>query len=362
VLIGKTNLSEWANFRSLASTSGWSSLGGQTRNPYRLDRNPCGSSSGSAVAVAARLVPLAVGTETDGSIVCPAGVNGVVGIKPTRGRMSNAGIVPVAESLDVAGPMARTVEDAALLLDAMLDAHAPADGEATPLRGVRIGVLRDYGGAGATPVDAAFDRWIGRLRRAGAQIVDPVQLGLDAPIGYAELELMLYEFKRGIDRYLAEVADGPRSLEDLIEFNRRNAAATMPHFGQELFEAAARTAAVGEEARLSALERGPKRMRALLERAFAGERLEALVAPVNPPAWPTDWSAGDRVGISSSRVAALSGYPSIAVPAELHEGLPLGLAFIGRPFEDERLIALAAAFEALRGPFPAPRFLAGEPP
>ncbi|HEX7082362.1 MAG TPA: amidase family protein, partial [Gammaproteobacteria bacterium] len=249
VILAKANLSEWANFRSLQSTSGWSSLGGQTKNPYVLDRNPCGSSSGSAVAVAAGLAPLAVGTETDGSIVCPAGVNGVVGIKPTVGLVSAEGIIPIATSQDTAGPFARTVRGAAMLLAVMRDPAAgedprngapattlagdfraePSDSAAlADLAGVRLGVVRDYDGAGAdASVEAAFERWLAMLRDAGAELVDPIELRLPAELRAAELEVLLHEFKAGIDRYLAAVEDGPRSLDALIAFNEEHAAEVM---------------------------------------------------------------------------------------------------------------------------------------
>jgi amidase len=367
VILGKANLSEWANFRSSRSTSGWSSVGGQTRNPYVLDRNPCGSSSGSAVAVAARLAPLALGTETDGSIVCPAGANGIVGIKPTHGLVGQRGIVPIAPSQDTAGPMARTVADAALLLGALLEpgaastelaAAAPSYATArASLAGVRIGVLRDYLGAGRDPnVDGIYAKAVAVLRDAGAQIVDPIALPLDSEVVNAELELLLTEFRASIDRYLAAVERGPRSLAELIEFNDAHAAEVLPHFGQELFVEAQQRAGLDAPSYRAALD-AAARFRAALERLFGEQRLDALVAPTNGRAWRTDWEKGDAYSLGSSRIAAVSGYPSITVPAALLHELPIGVSFIGRPWGEAGLLRIAAAFEHARGEFPAPRFL-----
>lgn len=363
VILGKANLSEWANFRGSKSTSGWSSLGGLTRNPYVLDRNPCGSSSGSAVAVAARLVPLAVGTETDGSIVCPAGINGVVGIKPTLGLISQRGIIPIAASQDTAGPLARTVEDAALLLRAMSgDAAAtvPANAARSSLAGLRLGVVRDYDGADGDPtVGKAFDAALALLRTAGAELIDPVRLGMDSDIQKAELEVLLYEFRDGIDRYLAGVTDGPNSLEDIIRFDNEHADKVMPYFGQDLLvEAAARTAGLSSPDYAAAIAGSKTKVKTLLVQVFEDARLDALVAPVNGRAQRTDLAKGDRFGVGSSSAAAISGYPSIAVPAALEDALPIGIAFTGRPKSEALLVSIASAFEKLRGDFPAPKFLA----
>jgi amidase len=362
VLLAKTNLSEWANFRSPRSTSGWSGLGGQTRNPYVLDRNPCGSSSGSGVAVAARLAPLAIGTETDGSIVCPAGANGVVGIKPTHGVVSGRGIVPLAPSQDTAGPLARTVRDAALLLAAIaqdgalptLAAAARAAGSPAALAGARIGVYRDYGKD--ERVDAAFAAALERLRAAGAELVDPVELPFDG-VRQAELELLLFELREHLGRYLAAVEHGPRSLDALIQFNDAHAAEELRYFGQEWFVAARAHGGLDDPAYAAARERAA-RFRADLERLFEEQKLDALVAPTNSRAWPIDWDKGDAFSVSSATIAAVSGNPSIALPMALADELPLGLAFVGKPRDEARLVALAAAFERLRGPFPAPKFLA----
>jgi amidase len=360
VVVAKTNLSEWANFRGTNSSSGWSSLGGQTKNPYALDRSPCGSSSGSAVAVAARILPLAVGTETDGSIVCPASVNGIVGIKPTIGSVSQNGIIPIAATQDIAGPMARTVRGAALLLGVL---QGRADffhsiGYRDDLRGVRIGVLRDYVGAGNDPrVAAAYGQWLALLERAGAELIDPVRLGLPESFRNAELEVLLHEFKAGINAYLADSDIEPDSLRALIDYNSANAGLVMPHFGQELFELAQGRGELNDPVYREALAATRDWLRARLESLFFDTRILALVAPVAGPAWRIDWEEGDTFSISSSSVAAVSGYPSIAVPAGLIEELPVAIAFIGVPDSEELLISIADVFERIRDEVPAPRYL-----
>lgn len=363
VIVAKANLSEWANFRATRSSSGWSSLGGQTKNPYVLDRNPCGSSSGSAVAVAARLVPLAVGTETDGSIVCPSGVNGIVGIKPTQGTVSRRGIIPISATQDTAGPMARTVRGAALLLAAMqtvsLEPAAAASAVARDdLAGIRIGVVRDYGGAGQNgKLEAAFAGWLTMLETAGAELVDPIEVELPGSVRAAELEVLLYEFKAGLDDYLAAAGIEPKSLQALIEFDNEHADEVMPHFGQELFVAAAAHGGLEEPEYEAALESSHAAVHARLEALFGGENLDALVAPVNAPAWKTDWVNGDAFAVGSASIAAISGYPSIAVPGGLVSELPAGIAFIGEPNAERKLVEIAAVFENRRGPMPAPRFI-----
>jgi amidase len=369
VILGKTNLSEWANFRSRRSTSGWSSVGGQTRNPYVLDRNPCGSSSGSAAAVAARLAPLAIGTETDGSIVCPAAANGVVGVKPTLGIVSQRGIVPIAASQDTAGPIARTVADAQLLLAAIADpdcacdvrgpgaAAAAAVTEGT-LRGVRIGVVRDFAGAGREPaVEQAFAGALALLEDAGATLVDPLDLSPPAEVEEAELEILLHEFRDGLNRYLEAAGETPRSLREVIEFNAAHAADVLPYFGQDLLAAADARTEASEPAYRAALA-SVAAYRARLDEAFASHGLDAAVAPANGRAWLTDWQRGDASAVGSSSIAALSGRPSVALPVSLAHELPLGLALIGRPRGDAALLAVAAEIERRRGPFPAPRYLA----
>jgi amidase len=337
VVLGKTNMSEWANFRSTGSTSGWSSLGGQTRNPYVLDRNPCGSSSGSAVAVAARLAPLAVGTETDGSIVCPAATNGVVGVKPTAGAVSRRGIVPIAASQDTAGPLARSVADAALLLAVLTGTEELASAPPrSSLAGVRVGVVRNFQGAGTDPaVEAAFAAALASLRDLGAELVDPVNPP-EPPRG-AELAVLLGEFHDGIERYLATVRRGPRTLQALIAFNDDHAAEVMPYFGQELLLAA--RAAGGES-----------------DRGYRVAR-DALVAPANARAWRTEPGRGDRMSVGSSSIAAVSGYPSVVLPMAMAGELPLGLALVGKPHAETQLLEIAALLERRRGEFPAPRFV-----
>jgi len=361
VLIAKANLSEWANFRSMRSTSGWSSLGGQTRNPYVLDRNPCGSSSGSAVAVAARLAPLAIGTETDGSIICPAGANGVVGIKPTIGLVSQRGIVPISASQDTAGPMARSVRDAALLL-AVISERQTAPDAYSLLRGdlhsLRLGVWRDYEGAGkSSAVEAEYARTLGRLRDLGADLIDPILLHLGDDLRAAELEVLLHEFKAGLNAYLRATEAAPRSLDALIQFNIEHAADVMPHFGQELFLEAQRRGGLEDAVYRAATINSTERMRNLLENLFAEHRLDALVAPANSRAWRTDWANGDQFDVGSSSIAAVSGYPSITVPAAIVDELPLGVALVAKPEQEALLVDIAAAFERARGEFPGPKFL-----
>jgi amidase len=356
VVLGKTNLSEWANFRSSAATSGWSSLGGQTRNPYVLDRNPCGSSSGSAVAVAAHLAPLAVGTETDGSIVCPAAANGVVGIKPTAGSVSQRGIIPIAASQDVAGPLARTVADAALLLGVLTGAP-PSDGpSAESLAGARIGVVRNYRGAGSdATVERNFSTALALLRGAGAALVDPVNP--PSPPEGAELVLLLAEFRDDLGRYLASVTEGPRTLDELIAFDAAHAADVMPYFGQELFLAARATEGRADP-RYRRAVMDVDVARSALADEFARLGLDVLVAPANARAWRTEPGKGDAMSVGSSSIAAVSGYPSVVVPFGMDGELPLGIAFIGRPGAEARLLEIAAAAERLRGSFAAPKFLA----
>lgn len=358
VVLGKTNLSEWANFRSTSSTSGWSSLGGQTRNAYVLDRNPCGSSSGSAVAVAARLAPLAVATETDGSIVCPAAANGVVGIKPASGTVSQRGIVPIAHSQDIAGPMARSVADAALLLSVLVDrgprTFALADGDAS---GLRVGVIRNFQGAGRdADVEASFTAALGLLREAGAVLVDPVDAALPSEVEDAELDILLAEFHDDLGAYLRGVERGPRSLAELIAFNDEHAATAMPYFGQELL-IAARDSGGTATPDYAAARATVEAARVALAAVLSEHGLDALVAPANARAWRTNYATGDEYRVSSSSLAAITGYPSITVPVTLAGELPLGVALIGKPDDERTLFSLAAAIERRRGEFPEPRFL-----
>jgi len=364
VILGKTNLSEWANFRSPMSSSGWSSVGGQTRNPYDLARNPCGSSSGSGVAVAANLTSVAVGTETDGSIVCPSGANGIVGIKPTLGLVSRSGIVPIAESQDTAGPMARSVRDAALLLSAMTgsdprdaaSAALPADVArgipdytaslaADGLKGRRIGVLRSFYGSGEHPeVERVFAESIAALTAAGADIVDPVNLDI-GEAGAHEFTVLLYEFKHGLARYFEQSGAPLESLADVIEFNEAHAEEVMPLFGQELMLQAEAKGPLSDQEYRDALEAGRRLARTALDTAFDEHQLDAIVAPSNGPAWMTDAINGDAFGVGSSRYAAIAGYPNVSVPAGSARGLPIGLSFIGKPFSEQTLLEAAYAFE-----------------
>ena len=358
VLLGKTNLSEWANCRSTRSISGWSSLGGQTRNPYSLDRSPSGSSSGSAVAVAARLAPLAVGTETDGSIVSPAGACGVVGIKPTVGTVEGEGIIPIAASADTAGPLANNVRDAALLLD-VLSGSSPATESLPGLKDVRVGVLRE-GAKAHAGVAAALEEAVGTLAGLGADVVD--ELFIDVPDGFydAEYKMLSHEFKDGVNRYLASHDTGFRDLAGLIAYNETHAQVVMPLFGQEHFEAAQATEGVHCPAYAAALADSVGAMRQAVKRMFRTHDLRALIAATNGPAWKIGES--ERGHISSSTIAAVAGYPSIAVPAALVDHLPVAVSFIGLPGSETGLVGMAIAFEESRGPFPLPRYSPGDWP
>lgn len=360
VILGKTNMSEWANFRSRLASSGWSSLGGQTRNPYDPRRKPCGSSSGSAVAVSANLAVLAVGTETDGSIVCPAGTNGIVGIKPTLGLVSRDGIIPLAHSQDTAGPMARTVTDAALLLQAMAakdpdDPAAAARSETIPdyaaaldeeaLRGKRIGVVRNYGGANRdVRVAALLDTIIEVLQDNGAHIVDGLALDTEGR-REAEFIVLSYEFKADLNAYLAASNAPLRSLAEIIEFNKAHAGTVMPIFGQDLMEHAQTLGPLTDPVYLQALSESKRIVRAALDSALAEHHLDALIAPTNGPAGLIDHVLGDTFIVGSSSLAAVSGYASITVPAGFIADLPVGVSFIGRPFSEQALIGMAYAFE-----------------
>jgi len=348
VILGKANLSEWANFRSARSSSGWSSIGGQTRNPYDPRRNPCGTA-------------LSIGTETDGSIVCPAGINGVVGIKPSLGLVSRDGIIPIAHSQDTAGPLARSVTDAAILLNTIsaADPSDPAtasrpDGvtdyaaglSANALKGKRIGVLRSYWGAGEDPnAEAVFSQSIEMIRAAGAKIVDPVELDV-AEMWDAEDEVLNYEFKADLNAYLQSSGAPVKSLEEVIRFNTDNAAAVMPFFGQEIMEAAQEKGPLSEEKYRYALAESKRISQTVIDTALSENSLDAIIAPANSPAWLTDHVNGDTTfGLSSSSYAAVSGYPSVTVPAGFVHGLPVGVSFIAGAYSDKQLINLAYAFE-----------------
>lgn len=377
IILGKANLSEWANFRSERSSSGWSSRGGQCRNPYALDRTPCGSSSGSGVAVAANLCAAAVGTETDGSIVCPSSTNGVVGIKPTLGLLSRSGIVPIAHSQDTAGPMARCVADAAILLGALtgVDERDPAtqssQGKAlvdyTPflhlkgLMGARIGVARNYFGFDPA-VDAIMEASLLVMKELGAELVDPANIETEEKLGETEFEVLLYEFKADLNAYLANL--GPEvpvhSMEDIIAFNQANQSSVMPYFGQERFLKAQEKGPLTEDAYLKALETNHRLSRDEgIDAVIKAHNLDALVAPTGGPAWLIDWVNGDRyTGGGCSSTPAVSGYPHITVPAGYIFGLPVGISFFGGAYQEAKLIQYAYAFEQATQVRKPPQFLA----
>ncbi len=375
ILLAKANLSEWANFRSTRSTSGWSARGGQCRNPYVLDRNPCGSSSGSGAGVSAGLGAVAIGTETDGSIVCPSSHCGVVGLKPTLGLVSRAGIIPIAHSQDTAGPMTRTVTDAAIVLGAIAGpdpkdtATAEAGEHAFPdytrfldpngLQGARIGVARAL--AGFDPnVDALFEAALDELKRGGAELVDPVEVpGYDA-YGEAELTVLLYEFKTDLNAYLANLGDGARvrSLADLIRFNEENREREMPFFGQELFvQAEAKGTLASAEYRKARRKCLDVVRRKGLDAALSKHRLDAIVAPTGGPAWVTDPVNGDHYGGGSSSLAAVAGYPNLTVPMGFVRHLPVGISFFGAAWSEPVLLRIGYAYEQATQHRRAPRFL-----
>ncbi len=358
LILGKTNLSEWANFRGSLSTSGWSGRGGQTRNPYALDRNPSGSSSGSAVAVAANLCAAAIGTETDGSILSPSSYNGIVGIKPTVGLVSRPGIIPIAHSQDTAGPMARTVADAALLLSVIAGpdprdpATAPASEKAPAdfcagldpggLRGARLGIARAFFGFHRA-VDALMESALAQMRRAGAEVIDPVSIPKADKLNEAEAEVLSYEFKAGLGAYLAAL--GPNaplhSLDEVIAFNQRCSAQELLWFGQEEFLKAQAKGPLTDRAYLDALATCRRMARTEgIDAAMDKHQLDAVIAPTSGPAHLTDWVTGDHGLGDSTTPAAVAGYPSITVPLGQVFGLPVGISFFGRAWAEPGLIRL----------------------
>lgn len=372
VILGKTNLSEWANIRSSASSSGWSTVGGQTKNPHAIDRNACGSSSGSGAAIAAGMAWAAVGTETDGSITCPASVNGVVGFKPTVGLVSRTHVVPISHSQDTAGPMTTSVTDAALLLSAMTGtdpadpatARAPAGADftrglaAASLKGLRMGVLRKQAG-GHAGVNALFDRALADMRAAGAELVE-IAWDMPPEMGRDEFTVLLYELRTDLGSYLKGLPGNPpiRSLADAIAFNKANASTELRWFGQEIFEAAEATtdAAKYRKARANSLRLAGKDG---IDRLLARHKVALLVAPTTGPAWPIDLVTGDHFlgDIGAGSPAAIAGYPHLTVPMGAVEGLPVGLSFIGTAWDDARVLAAGAAYERARtAPLAAPRF------
>ncbi len=363
IILGKANLSEWANFRSMRSTSGWSSRGGLTRNPYVLDRNPCGSSSGSAVAVAANLCAVAVGTETDGSVICPSQANSIVGMKPTLGLLSRSGIVPIAHSQDTAGPMGRTVSDAATLLGGMVGVD-PDDTvteesrdklqtdytqylDPNGLNGARIGVARNFFGFN-DEVDRIMGVAIEAMKKQGAEIVDPANVASAEKLWETEFEVLLHEFKADLRIYLEKL--GPevavRSLKDVIEFNDQNRETVMPYFGQDIMIKAQEKGPLTSKEYLEALETNLRlSQKEGIDATLKEHKLDAIVAPSGGPAWMTDLVNGDHHSGGSSSPAAVAGYPSITVPAGYVFGLPVGISFFAGAYSEPMLIKLAYAFE-----------------
>jgi amidase len=375
VVLGKTNMSEWANFRSSRSSSGWSGRGGQTRNPYVLNRNPCGSSSGSAVAVAANLCAIALGTETDGSVVCPSSVNGIAGLKPTVGLWSRTGIIPISKTQDTAGPMARSVTDAAVLLG-ILAGNDPSDPYTAlcpfaagtdftqtlnpdGLNGARIGVARDLFGF-HSEVDRIMEESLKVIKSLGAEVIDPANLNIPGEMGDLEMEVLLYEFKDGLNRYLAGLPAHiqTRTLEDIIAFNEDHKNDEMPWFGQEIFQDAQKKGDLSDRKYLDAL----KKTRSMagekgIDRTIRQYNLHAIIGPTAAPAWTTDLVNGDHYMGGSSSPAACAGYPAITIPAGYVHGLPVGITFMGQAWSEPVLLKLAFAFEYAVKARKAPGFI-----
>ena len=374
VILGKTNLSEWANFRSAKSSSGWSSAGGQTRNPYDVKKSPCGSSSGSGAAVAAGMIPAAIGTETDGSITCPAAMNGLVGLKPTLGLVSRSGIVPLSHSQDTAGPMTLSVRDAALLMNVL--AGSDANDSATvladqkrardylqgldknALQGKRLGIARQLSKNYDKATLALFQEQVALLRAQGATVIDDLTLPNADKLDADEFTVLLYEFKADLNAYLAQApaAVKTRTLSDLIAFNKLNAKQVMPYFSQELFEQAEKFGPLTDKTYQQALARVKKRagvdgIDALMKR----HQLDAIIAPTTSAAWSIDYQKGDSFSGSASSPAAIAGYPHLTVPMGLIEGMPVGLSFFAGAWQDHALLKMGYAYEQARGTFPAPK-------
>jgi amidase len=375
VILGKTNLSEWANIRSSHSTSGWSGRGGLTRNPYALDRNPCGSSSGTGAAVSANLCAAGVGTETDGSVVCPSSANGLAGMKPTLGLISRTGIIPIAHSQDTSGPMARTVRDLAILLGAMAGADpedkitAASAGKIQPdytkfldpngLKGARIGVVRKYFGFNDA-VDELMNKLIDEMKRAGADITDPADIPTIGKFDDTELLVLMYELKADLAVYLARLGDTApvKSLKDVIQFNEKHKEKEMPFFGQDIFLKAEEKGPLTSKEYLDALATNRKLTRAEgIDFVMDKFKLDALVAPTGGPAWLTDLIDGDHSAGGSSSAAAVAGYPNINVTAGYLYGLPVGISFFGRAWSEPTLLKIAYAFEQLTKARQKPMFL-----
>ncbi|HKJ42370.1 MAG TPA: amidase [Sunxiuqinia sp.] len=373
VLLGKTNLSEWANIRSTRSSSGWSGRGGQTHNPYCLDRSPCGSSSGTGAAVAANLCTIGIGTETDGSVICPSGINGVVGIKPTLGMWSRDGIIPISHSQDTAGPMARTVQDAAILLGALAE-FDPNDAESNlpkgkiytnysqfldpyGLKGARIGIVTNFFGF-HSEVDELMKTAIDQLKNAGANLVDNVVLEGRDEWGKAEWTVLLTELKTGMQTYLSTRKNIPiKTLADLIEFNQKHAAQEMKWFGQEIFDEAEKTNGLKDPKYLEALKTSKTKTRQEgIDKVMDMHKLDALLAPTNAPSWTIDLVDGDHYMGGTSDAAAIAGYPNITVPAGFVHGLPVGISFFGRAWSEPTLLKIAFAYEQISNHRKKPEF------
>jgi amidase len=373
VILGKTNLSEWANIRSSHSTSGWSGRGGQTKNPYALDRNPCGSSSGSGAAVSANLCAVAVGTETDGSVVCPASANGIVGIKPTLGLISRAGIIPIAHSQDTAGPMARTVRDAAILLGALagtdprdsMTSERPGKTELDytkfldpdGLRGARIGVARKYFGSNDA-TDDLMNNLLDQMKQHGAIIVDPADLDSHGKFDGTEFTVLLYELKADLNAYLAGRPGAPQSLKEIIAFNEENKDKEMQFFGQDVFIRAEAKGPLTSKEYLDALEANHRLARKEgIDALMDQYHLDAIMAPTAGPTWVNDHATGDHSVGGSSNAAAVAGYPDISLPAGFIFGLPVGISFFGRAWSEPTLLKIAYGFEQKLNARKPPQFL-----
>lgn len=374
VIIAKTNLSEWANFRSNNSSSGWSGRGGQTKNPYILDRNPCGSSSGTGAAIAANLAAIGIGTETDGSVVCPSSVCGIVGLKPTLGLISRSGIIPIAHSQDTAGPMTRTVTDAAILLSALtaVDRRDSATAQNAKkaekdytkflkkdgLKGARIGIARQYFGRN-TRVDKVLETQIQVLKDGGAIVVD-INFPTLGEFGDSEYQVLLYEFKTDLNKYLSERNSPYKTLKDLIEFNEKNKDREMPYFGQDIFiQAEEKGDLESREYRLALLQSKVLTQDKGIDAVMDKDKLDAVFAPSNAPTWMIDLVNGDCGSgyVGSSSIPAVSGYPNITVPADFINELPIGVSFFGRAFSEPTLLKIAYAFEQATKARRKPKFL-----
>ncbi len=375
IILAKANLSEWANFRSTRSTSGWSSRGGQTLNPYALNRNPCGSSSGSAVAVASNLCTVAIGTETDGSVICPSQTNSIVGIKPTIGLISRTGIIPISHNQDTAGSMARTVQDAALLLNVMVGID-PNDSSTTKhnknipldytkfldpkgLVGTRIGVARNYFDK-SDLIDKIIEGAVEKMKELGAEIIDPVEIKTISDLGDPEFQVLLFDFKHDLNEYIAKY--GPinslKNIADIINFNNEHQEKILPYFGQELFTMANEKGPITSDEYKEALEKCHRLARDEgIDAVLNEHKLDAVVAPSGGTAWLIDYINGDHGTVGSSSAAAVAGYPNITIPAGYVYGLPVGISFFSGAFEEPKLLKIAYAFEQATKIREPPNFL-----